>query len=147
MKRLIAIGVLVGTVCLGLGISVPAQEEEEGFATEEAVSTLQGEVIDPALYLREGRHGPEMEELIYEAADSGQTLALLENGTEMLYLFLAEEPAQDPNDLVYEYAGKRVRVTGAVYERGGLKGMVVTAVEPLDEFPVEELEGEAEETE
>ena len=118
-----------------------AQEGEEEFA-EEAVATLQGEVIDPTLYLREGRHGLEMEELIYEAADSGQTLALLEDGTDTLYLFLAEESGQDPNDLVYEYAGKRVRVTGAVYERGGLKGMIVTAVEPLDEVPIEEPEEE-----
>jgi len=55
---------------------------------------------------------------------------------------LAEESGQDPNDLVYEYAGKRVRVTGAVYERGGLKGMIVTAVEPLDEVPIEEPEEE-----
>lgn len=138
MKRWMAIGVLVGTVCLGLAISVPAQEDEEEVATEEAAATLQGEVIDPALYLREGRHGLEVEDLVYDAADGGQTLALLEEGTETIYLFLAGEPGQDPNELVYKYAGRRISVTGPVYERGDLRGIVPVSVESLEGAPAAE---------
>jgi len=123
MTRKFSLVVLMGVILLSSGVASLAQE---------ASTTLQGEVIDPALYLREGRHGLEVEDLIYDAVDGGQTLALLEDGTETLYLFLAKEPGEDPSELLYDYVGQRVKVTGSVYERGGLKGIVVTAAEPLE---------------
>lgn len=101
-------------------------------AGAEDARTIQGEVMDPALYLREGRHGNDVEELIFDAVDGGQALALLENGTGSVYLLLAGEPGADPNELVYEYAGRSVNVTGSVYEKGGLRGIVATHVESLD---------------
>lgn len=94
--------------------------------------TIQGEVVDPALYLREGRHGVDEADLINEAIDGGQSLALLEDGTNIVYLFLAGEPGEDPNDLVYEYVGQRVKVTGTPYERNGLNGIVAATVEPTE---------------
>ena len=99
------------------------------FAQEQ---TLQGELVDPALYLKEGRHGPAVEEETYEAVDGGQTLCLLEEGTELLYLLLAGEPGEDPNELAYDSVGKKVKITGTLYERGGLHGLVATSVEPLE---------------
>lgn len=101
-------------------------------AGAEDARTIQGEVVDPALYLREGRHGNDVEELIFDAVDGGQALALLEDGTGSVYLLLAGEPGADPNELVYEYAGRSVNVTGSVYEKGGLRGIVATHVESLD---------------
>ena len=97
----------------------------------EDLKTIQGEVVDPALYLREGRHGKDVEELIFDAVDGGQALALLEDGTGSLYLFLAGEPGADPNELVYEYAGRSIKATGPVYEKGGVRGIVVTDIESL----------------
>ena len=116
------IGLWMGIVLVGCAGSALAQETK----------TIQGEVLDPALYLRDGRHGTDVEDLIYDAVDGGQALALLEDGTGALYLLLAGEPGADPNELVYEYAGRRVKAAGSVYERGGVKGLVVTAVEPLE---------------
>lgn len=103
-----------------------------GLASAQETRTIQGEVVDPALYLRDGRHGKEVEDLIYDAVDGGQSLALLEEDTGVLYLLLATEPGTDPNELVYEYAGRTIKATGAVYERGGLRGIAITAVEPLE---------------
>ena len=122
MNRLGCVGVIVGVLIAGFSGASWAQE----------TSAVQGEVVDPALYLRDGRHGKDVEDLIYDAVDGGQALALLEDGTGALYLLLAGEPGEDPNELVYEYAGRRVKVAGSVYERGGVKGLVVTAVEPLE---------------
>ena len=101
-------------------------------AWAEDIKTVQGEVIDPALYLREGRHGKDVEELIFDAVDGGQALALMEDGTGTLYLLLASSPGSDPNELVYAYAGRHVKATGMVFERGGMRGMVVTNVESLE---------------
>jgi len=94
--------------------------------------TIHGEVVDPATFLKEGRHGVEAENQTYEAVDGGQTLALLETGTETLYLFLAEEAGEDPNELVYDHVNKPVTVTGSVYERGGMRGIVATAIQPVE---------------
>ena len=95
--------------------------------------TITGEVIDPALYLREGRHGLDAEEQTYDAVDGGQSLAVLDSETLNVYLCLAAQPGDDPNELLYEYVGRRVRVTGELYDRGGLKGLVITDVEPLEQ--------------
>ncbi len=127
MTRTAWIGLLVVTMNAGVVSSIHAQPQQE--------KTLRGEILDPGLYLREGRHGSEVEDLMYDAADGGQTLALLEDGTNTMYLFLAGVPGEDPNDLVYEYAGQRVSVTGTVYEQASFKGIVVTSVEPLESTP------------
>ena len=101
-----------------------------GPAMAQEMKTLQGEIVDPASYLKEGHHGLEMEDTTFEAVDGGQTLALLEDGTENLYLFLGAEAGEDPNELAYDYVNQAVTVTGAVYERGGLRGIVADSVEP-----------------
>ncbi|MBI4341841.1 MAG: hypothetical protein HY599_00565 [Candidatus Omnitrophica bacterium] len=97
--------------------------------------TLRGEIVDPAAYLKTGEHGPEREELTYEAVDGGQTLALLEERTNALYLFLAEEPGEDPNELAYDYVNRQVTVVGQVFERSGLKGIIVSSIAPAAADP------------
>jgi hypothetical protein len=94
--------------------------------------TLTGEIVDPGLYLREGARGTP--EQTYDAVDGGQSLALLEqNGR--LYLLLAERPGEDPNELFYDHVGQSVRITGRVYERGGVLGLVAESVEPIGPGP------------
>ena len=114
----------VGVILLaGAVITTP------GFAEEER--TIQGEVIDPAAYLKDGQHGPELATQTYEALDGGQTLAVLEDGTSVLYLLIAEAPGEDPNELVYDYVNQRMTLTGRIYERGGLQGIVLTSAQPI----------------
>jgi hypothetical protein len=108
-----------------------------GIAYSQETKTIQGEVIDPALYLREGKHGKEFENQIYDSVDSGQTLGILEDVSGNVYLFLASEPGIDPNDMAYDYAGRKVKVTGTVFEKSGVRGVVPTSVEPLEPIPQE----------
>jgi hypothetical protein len=56
-------------------------------------------------------------------------LALLDTANGTVYLLLAEEPGEDPNELVYDYANQVITVTGRVYEQGGLKGLVVLSAQ------------------
>lgn len=97
--------------------------------------SMQAEVVDPAVYLKDGLHGTDRIEQTYEAVDGGQTLALLEEGTNALYLLLAEQPGEDPNELVYDYANQVVKVKGRVVERGGLRGIILTSAEPVAAAP------------
>ena len=99
-------------------------------AQAEQTVTLQCEVVNPSTYLKEGGHGADLTDQTYEAAEGGQTLALLDPKTGTLYLLLTEEPGEDPNELVSDYANQLVTVTGRLYERGGMKGLVILSVEP-----------------
>lgn len=123
MSRWIARG-LVG---VAVGALVGSSLCPQAFADEQVV---EGEIVDPAAYLKDGRHGPEQVDQTYEAVDGGQTLALLD-GSNTLHVFLAPEAGEDPNELVYDYVNQQVKVTGTLYERGGLKGIVVASVEPV----------------
>jgi len=106
------------------GLRVPA-------AHAQSEQTMRGEIVDPASYLKDGRHGPSLVDQTYEALDGWQTLALLEEATGTLYLLLAEEPGEDPNELVYDYVNQPMTVQGMVYERGGLHGIVLRSIEPI----------------
>ncbi len=97
----------------------------------EGQRTLVGEVVDPAAYLKNGARGVAMTEQTYTAVDGGQTLALLEDGTGNLYLLLAEQTGEDPNELAYDYVNQRVTAKGAVFEKGGLRGFMAASVEPV----------------
>jgi hypothetical protein len=121
MRRTVGRELLVVLAALGFASVAMAQE----------MQTLKGEIVDPASYQKEGRRGLEMEDATFEAVDGGQTLALLEDGTENLYLFLGAEAGEDPNELAYDYVNQAVTVTGDVYERGGLRGIVAESVDPL----------------
>lgn len=91
-----------------------------------AEQTVEGVLVDPSTYLQEGRHDVDSTEL---ALDGGQSLAVLDTKTENLYLLLAEEAGEDPNELVYEYLDQGpVQITGEVYERGGVHGIVPKTV-------------------
>jgi len=126
-QRLRHMGLALAVGMLGNCLHAVAQGEESL-----SVQTLHGEVVDPALYLKEGRHGSEWIDQMAEAADGGQTLALLEQDTQTLYLVLTDTPGADPNELLYDHVGQRVTITGYVYERGGLRGLVVDSVAPAD---------------
>jgi len=122
------------------GFLVPVARAEEPVSL--FTQTLHGEVVDPALYVKEGRHGSEWIDQMAEAADGGQTLALLEDENQTLYLVLTDTPGADPNELLYDHVGQRVRLKGNVYERGGMRGIVVTSIEPTDTASLPSSNGE-----
>ena len=111
-------------VVTGLSVTCPA-------AMAQQEMTVEGEVVDPAAYLKDGRHGADQVDQTYEAVDGGQSLAILDDAAGALYLLLATEPGEDPNELVYDYVNQRVRATGHVYERGGVRGIAANSIEPV----------------
>ncbi len=116
-------GVAVGLLAGALPCSLTVAQQEH---------TIQGEIVDPAAYLKSGGHGPDLVNQTYEAIDGGQTLALLDEQSGSLYLLLAQEPGDDPNELVYDYVNQQLKITGAVYERNGVRGIVVKSVLPIE---------------
>ena len=117
---------------LGAGILISRASAETPAA---GTVTIRGEVVDPASYLKEGKRGAELTDQTYEAVDGGQTLALVEDGTGTLYLFLTEQAGEDPNELAYDYVNRQITASGRVYERGGMRGLVATSVVPVEPPP------------
>ena len=123
----------LGFLVLSFTASVSAENPPAPAAAASASGqeTVTGEVVDPAAFLKEGRHGADATEQTYTAVDGGQTLAILENGTQNLYLLLAEQTGEDPNELVYDYVNQQVTAKGRTFEKGGVRGFVATSVEPV----------------
>lgn len=116
------VGLVVG--CLAAGTVAAAEQ------------TVEGVLVDPSTYVQEGRYDVDSVEL---ALDGGQSLAVLETKTQSLYLLLAEQAGEDPNELVYDYLDQGpVHITGEVFERGGVRGIVPKTVTPLAPAPSDE---------
>lgn len=93
--------------------------------------TITGQVIDPACYMKMNQKGPEHKKCAQTCAKSGQTLAILEDKTNKIYISLADEMGGDPNAQILDLAEEHVKVTGKVITKGGLSGIVISKVEKL----------------
>ena len=94
--------------------------------------TIQGQVVDPTTFLREGRYSAELTDETYVRVDQGLApLAILELGTGLLYVLLPEQLDKDPNEAVYDYVGQWVEVKGYLFERAGARGLVAISAHPL----------------
>lgn len=94
--------------------------------------TMVGEVVDPACWIINGVSGKGHAECAAACAKAGQTLAILEKGTNKLYLLAGEKPGEDPNKGVVEYVGQPVLVKGRVFARNGALGIQVSSIEPYN---------------
>ena len=93
--------------------------------------TITGEVMDPACFLEAGPKsiGPGHFQCAIDCAKSGQTLAIYDRPNDRIYFIAGELPGKNPNDPVMQYIHKLVDVTGSVYHRSGVYGIVITKVE------------------
>ena len=121
----------IAVLCVSSGATAETTPAPAPDAAAADQQTVVGEIIDPAAYLKDGRHGADATEQTYTAVDGGQTLAILENGTNNLYLLLAEQTGEDPNELAYDYVNQQVTAKGRIYEKGGVRGFVAASVEPV----------------
>ncbi len=96
------------------------------------VTTITGEVMDPACFLEAGPKSivPGHFQCAVDCARSGQTLAIYDRDADRIYFIAGELPGRNPNDPVMPYIHKKVDVTGTVYHRSGAWGIVIVKVEP-----------------
>ena len=93
--------------------------------------TLTGEPVDIACYLG-GKAGEAHASCAKACAEKGQPIGLAvkeADGKETLYLVMASG-GKAAKDLLGEHMGKQVAVTGAVAEKGGMKIITASKVEP-----------------
>ncbi len=107
----------------------------KGERVQGVVTTIVGEVMDPACYLEAGMKsiGPGHYQCAVDCARSGQTLAILDREDDRIYFIAGELPGKNPNEPLLPYIHKKVDVKGTVYFRSGVYGIVILSVTPHQE--------------
>lgn len=112
--RLLLAGLLPGITTLGSqGSGKPA--------------TITGQVVDTACYLGHDTKGPGHAKCATLCAKAGIPLALLDSASGLLYLPVSLDH-KNPNERLLPFVEKRVRVTGVVIEKGGMRGIVIREI-------------------
>jgi hypothetical protein len=93
-------------------------------------ATFVGEVIDPVCFLDHGDRGASHMECAKECAKNGVNLAILEEGTDQIYLSMPTDHTA-PNAKLLPLIARRVKVTGEILRGGGIQGISIKKVTPL----------------
>ena len=102
------------------------QGHEHGEAKGE-MTTLKGEIVDLACYMAHEGNGEKHEKCAKACLTGGAPAGIL--GADGAVVLLVEDHgAKKPYKMMLELAGKQAEVTGKKVVRGGLTGLVVTAV-------------------
>jgi hypothetical protein len=121
----------VGMVLVAIVFSSPlsfAAEEMMGGKDMGKEVTITGRVVDPACYTHMGLKGPDHKECAVLCAKAGQAFGILDEQNDVLYQVIEGAPGADPNKLIMGNAEEVVTVKGKLYEKSGMKALIVTEV-------------------
>ncbi len=90
--------------------------------------TITGEVVDTACWLGHGAKGADHIKCAATCARNGIPLAILDSAANQLYLPIATDH-QNPNNRLMDYIESKVKVTGRLIEKSGVKGIVIEKIE------------------
>ena len=99
--------------------------------------TIVGEVVESQCYIT-GLNGPgkglSHKESALKCAKGGIPLSILEDKTGTLYLAGQSKKAMTgATELLLPFVAEKVKVTGRVFEKGGMKMLLISKVDKLDE--------------
>ena len=123
MKKLLAL-----LTILALVIAVGAFAKDAGHSTAAAKTmSWTGEILDAGCYIAHGAMGAKHTECALKCASNGMPLMLMtKDGKAILLTPNHDNP--DAYNQLKTMAGSMATVTGTLAERGGVKGIDVTAV-------------------
>jgi hypothetical protein len=109
----------------GLGLMLSSSLVGTTFAAEKAVT---GTLEDSFCFVAMGAHGPDHKKCAQGCAKKGIPVALIEKGTDKMYILLP--PKNDsalPDDVIANMESE-VTVTGDEYEKGGVRYLTVKSM-------------------
>jgi hypothetical protein len=109
----------------GLGLMLSAGLAGMALAAEKAVT---GTLEDSFCYVVTGAHGPDHKQCAMGCAKKGIPVALVEKGTDKMYVLLPPKNASSLPDDVISKMESEVTVTGDEYDKGGLSYLTVKSV-------------------
>lgn len=89
--------------------------------------TVTGLVVDTGCYMSHDTKGPKHVNCATACAKAGVPLAILDEASGTLYLPVAVNH-KNQNVVLMPFIEKRVKVTGTVFEKGGMKGIGIKSV-------------------
>jgi hypothetical protein len=98
-------------------------------APEAKTATVKGYVIDSACTFTKNLKKPISEECAQACAKAGSPLVILADDGSLYWPTTDAMPATSQNEKLLPFAGKRVVVSGKLYERGGSKALIIEKIE------------------
>jgi hypothetical protein len=115
-----------------VGLSVLVLLSAIGQQKKSKEITILGEVVDIQCYVSGATgpgKGPYHKECAISCAKGGMPIGILEDGTDVLYVAGQTKTAmKNANELLLPFVAEKVKVTGRVYEKGGMKLLLVNKV-------------------
>jgi hypothetical protein len=120
----------VATVFLGIvgGGAVFAWQGHSHEQQGGKAAQITGLVVDIACFVGHDSSGPKHAKCAEACARAGNPLAIYDEATKTLYLPVSLDH-KNPNTKLMKYIETKVKVTGAIMEKGGLKGIAIEKVE------------------
>jgi hypothetical protein len=119
MKKL-KIGILILMSMILAAPTVPAQGKP---------TTVKGYVIDSACAFVKDLKKPISPECAVACAKAGSPLVILADDGVIYWPISAQMPAAGQNERLLPFAGRRVVVSGMVYQKGGSHAIVINKIE------------------
>jgi predicted type IV restriction endonuclease len=115
------------TLAAALALTTLVVPEASAQQNADSPVTLTGEVVDLSCKVVHGLAGEDHRMCAQVCADKGVPLAILSNGEIYLPVSMAM-PGTGDNERLKPFAERRVRVTGKVIERAGVKTIIIESV-------------------
>jgi len=125
MKRVLGI-------CLALAVVLFAISAQAGAAAKAAAKpqTITGEVVDMGCYMGHAAKGADHKDCAMKCIAGGMPMGLLTDKG-MLYVLTMNHDNADPFNKAKEWAGEKVKVTGPVSVRNGMKSLQMDSAEAV----------------
>ncbi|MBI3680933.1 MAG: hypothetical protein HY235_11115 [Acidobacteria bacterium] len=98
------------------------------FGADTRPVTITGLVVDTGCYLSHDTKGEKHVKCATACANAGVPLAILDEATSAVYLPVAMDH-KNQNAKLMPFIEKKVKVTGALVEKGGIKGIILKTIE------------------
>ena len=113
------------TMLAGAALAMAQHDHKDEHAKE---MTLTGLVVETGCYMSHDSKGAKHEACATACAKSGVPLAILDEATGAMYISVASDH-KNPNTKLMPFIEKKVKVTGMLMEKGGVKGLALKTVE------------------
>jgi len=102
------------------------------FAAEESTktTTVKGYVLDSACAFTKSLKKPVSSECAIACAKNGSPLVILAPSGTIYWPIADTTPSSSQNDKLLPFAGKKVTVSGKVYQHSGSTAIVISKIEP-----------------
>jgi len=117
---------------IALKLAVPLLFVLAVFAATESAKTVtvKGYVLDSACAFTKSLKKPISSECAIACAKNGSPLVILAPSGTIYWPIADATPSSSQNDKLLPFAGKKVTVTGKVFQRGGSTAIVISKIEP-----------------